>query len=90
MGVFGNTIIFIVSLPFLAACLNMLSYGAGIGAFLTEDFVAVFMHPALFTLSLVAFLFGLWRIRLFIRRNDSAHREEEMLQKFEDDKDKRV
>lgn len=88
MGIFGNILIFILALPFLAACLNMLFFWLGMGAFLTKEFIAIFMHPALLTLSFIALVFGLWRIRRFIRRNDSAHREEALLQKLEDDKDK--
>jgi hypothetical protein len=89
VGAFGNLIIFIVALPFIAVCLNTLFYWLGLGGFLSEEFM-VFLHPALITLSFVATAFGAWRVRQFIRRNDSAHRDEALLQELEDRKDKGV
>ena len=88
MGIFGNILLFILAVPFLAACLNNTAVWLGMGAIMSGGFAAVFLHPALLTLSLVATIFGMIRIRLFIRRNDSEHREEALLEKLEDHKDK--
>lgn len=88
MGVFGNILIFILAIPFMAACVNNVAVWLGMGAILSTGFAAIFLHPALLTLSMVAAIFGIVRINRFIRGHDSAHREEELLQKLEDSKDK--